>query len=237
VRGVAGVEPAAQLGHPEIDRQISLFGLEGQDRIKSVRVGLVGLGGLGSHLAQQLAYLGVTRYALVDGDQTSSHSLNRLVIAYSDDINEYKTDLAERLNRAIKPDAEVTNVPYHLPHPEAQAALAQVDLILGGLDNDAPRPQLTDLASAHRIVYVDAATDVHASDGPLVYGGWVVAAGISPGCLFCLDLLDQRQIRHATMTPEELAAEAAIYGVPHRTALTSQATDLPRRPGRRLDQP
>jgi hypothetical protein len=42
----------------------------------------------------------------------------------------------------------------------------------------------------------------------------VVAAGISPGCLFCLDLLDQRQIRHATMTPEELAAEAAIYGVP-----------------------
>jgi molybdopterin-synthase adenylyltransferase len=42
----------------------------------------------------------------------------------------------------------------------------------------------------------------------------VVAAGISPGCLFCLDLFDQRQIRHATMTPDELAAEAAIYGVP-----------------------
>ena len=53
------------------DRQISLFGLEGQNRIKAVRVGLVGLGGLGSHLAQQLAYLGVTRYALVDGDLAS----------------------------------------------------------------------------------------------------------------------------------------------------------------------
>jgi len=196
------------------DRQISLFGMEGQNRIKAARVGIVGLGGLGSHLAQQLAYLGVTRYALVDGDQASSHSLNRVVTAYPDDIGQYKTDIGERRIRAIQPDAEVTNVPHHLPHPKARAALAQVDLILGGLDHDGPRLQLTDLASAHRIVYIDAATDVHASNGPLIYGGRVVTAGTSPGCLFCLDLLDQRQIRRATMTPEELAAEAAIYGVP-----------------------
>jgi molybdopterin-synthase adenylyltransferase len=196
------------------DRQISLFGLEGQNRIKAARVGIIGLGGLGSHLAQQLAYLGVTRYALVDGDQASPHSLNRLITAYPDDINQYKTDLAERLIRAIKPDVEVTNIRQHLPHPAAQAALTDVDLILGGLDNDAARLHLTDLASKHRIVYIDAATDVHMSNGPLDYGGRVVTAGTSPGCLFCLDLLDQRQIRHATITPEELAAEAAIYGVP-----------------------
>lgn len=50
--------------------------------------------------------------------------------------------------------------------------------------------------------------------GSLVYGGRVVTAGLGPGCLFCLDHLDQRQIRHATMTDEERAVDAAIYGVP-----------------------
>lgn len=196
------------------DRQISLFGVEGQNRIRAARVGFAGLGGLGCHMVQHLAYLGVTRYVLVDGDRASSHSLNRLVTAYPNDIGEFKTDLAERLIQAIKPDAEVINVRHHLPHPDAVAALGQVDLILGGLDNDAPRLRLTDLASMRQIVYIDAATDTHAAEGSLDYGGRVVTAGVGPGCLYCLGHLDQRQIRSATMTDEERAAEAAIYGVP-----------------------
>jgi molybdopterin/thiamine biosynthesis adenylyltransferase len=129
------------------DRNIMLFGAEGQKRIKTARVGVAGLGGLGCHMVQQLAYLGVNRYVLTDGDRASDHSLNRLVTAYPDDVGEYKTDLAERLIRAINPDAEVVNIRHHLPHPEAIEALAGVDLILGGLDNDAPRLHLTDLAS------------------------------------------------------------------------------------------
>jgi hypothetical protein len=196
------------------DRNTMLFGTSGQNRIKAARVGVAGLGGLGCHLVLHLAYLGVTRYVLVDGDRASSHSLNRLVTAYPDDIGQYKTDLAERLIRAINPQAEVINVRHHLPHPDALDALRGVDLILGGLDNDAPRLHLTDLASQRRIAYIDAATDTHADGGSLEYGGRVITAGIGPGCLLCLDHLDQRQIRQATMTDEERAADAAIYGVP-----------------------
>jgi molybdopterin-synthase adenylyltransferase len=79
------------------DRNIMLFGAEGQKRIKAARVGAAGLGGLGCHTVQQLAYLGVARYVLVDGDRASDHSLNRLVTAYPDDVGQYKTDLAERM--------------------------------------------------------------------------------------------------------------------------------------------
>jgi molybdopterin-synthase adenylyltransferase len=196
------------------DRQIALFGAKGQSRIATARVGIVGLGGLGSHMAQQLAYLGVTRYALIDGDRASTHSFNRLVTGYPSDHDAYKTDLAERLIRAINPEAVVVNIRHHLQHPAADAALDEVDLILGGLDNDAARLRLTDLASQRQAVYIDAATDIDTSGSQLVYGGRVVAAGTSPGCLFCLNLLDQRQIRLATMNPAERAAEAAIYGVP-----------------------
>lgn len=196
------------------DRQISLFGAEGQRRIATARVGIVGLGGLGSHMAQQLAYLGVTRYALIDGDRTSIHSFNRLVTGQPDDLGSYKTDVAERLIRTINPEAVVVNIRSHLPHRAADTALKKVDLILGGLDNDAARLKLTDLASRYQAVYIDAATDTNTASDQLVYGGRLVTAGTSPGCLFCLNLLDQRQIRRASMTPAERAAEAAIYGVP-----------------------
>ena len=196
------------------DRNIRLFGADGQNRIKGTRVGVAGLGGLGCHLIQHLGYLGVTQYVLVDGDRANSHSLNRLTTAYPDDVGQYKTDLAERLIRAINPGAEVVNIRHHLPHPDATGALGEVDLIFGGLDNDAPRLHLTDLASQHRIVYIDAATDTHADAGSLLYGGRVVTAGLGPGCVFCFGHLDQQQIRQATMTDEERTAEAAIYGVP-----------------------
>ena len=51
------------------DRQVRLFGVDGQHSIASSSVGIVGLGGLGSHVAQQLAHLGVVSYILVDSDQ------------------------------------------------------------------------------------------------------------------------------------------------------------------------
>lgn len=196
------------------DRQISLFGIEGQRRLRAARVGIVGLGGLGSHKAQQLAYLGVTHQTLIDGDKVSTHSLNRLVTACPGDVDRFKTDVAERLIRAIAPDAQVTNIRHHLPHPDAVAALQGLDLVLGALDHDAPRLDLTDLASERRIVYIDAATDTDATGTELVYGGRVVTAGTDAGCLFCLGLLDQRQIRQARMTDQQRSAEARMYGVP-----------------------
>ena len=60
------------------DRQILLFGAAGQEKIAAARVAIVGLGGLGSHVAQQLAYLGVRSLVLVDGDCVTRSNLNRL---------------------------------------------------------------------------------------------------------------------------------------------------------------
>jgi hypothetical protein len=196
------------------DRQIGLFGAAGQRRISAARVAIVGLGGLGSHLVQQLAYLGVSKYALIDGDQASSDSFNRLITGTPADAGKYKTDLAERLIYALVPGADICNVRHDLAYPGASAAFDGADLIIGGVDNDAARLQLTDYASQRQIVYIDAASDVHMTDNDLVYGGRLVTAGTTRGCLFCLDLLDQREIRLANMTTEQLEAEEAIYGVP-----------------------
>ena len=91
------------------DRQILLFGVAGQEKISSTRVAIVGLGGLGSHVAQQLAYLGVQSFVLIDGDHVSRSNLNRLIGATEDDVrfNRLKVAVGARMIKAIQHDASI----------------------------------------------------------------------------------------------------------------------------------
>src|SRR4051812_46946121 len=76
-------------GHPSkgmamtgrFDRQIALFGEEGQAKVAAATVAVVGVGGLGSHLVQQLALLGVRQFALIDCEELADTNRNRYVTA------------------------------------------------------------------------------------------------------------------------------------------------------------
>ncbi len=61
-------KPGMRLDQEIADRQLAVFGVTGQQTLGRLRVGLVGLGGTGSHMAQNLAYLGVREFVLVDDD-------------------------------------------------------------------------------------------------------------------------------------------------------------------------
>lgn len=200
-------------GEDRYARQAALFGHDGQRAIENSKVAVLGLGGLGSHVCQQLAYLGVRQFVLVDDDAVALTNLNRLIGATLDDIGTPKTSIAERLIKFIQPNANISVVDKKLPHPDVDVALQGVDIIFGCFDNDYPRLLTTSIASARKIKYIDAASGVNLDQG-LTYGGRVVFAGTSPGCLNCLGLLDQDEIRRAQMSDEELQIEARIYGVP-----------------------
>src|SRR5258707_6440489 len=100
--GAAGADPSGRSS-----RQIALLGAAGQRRMTDASVALIGLDGLGSHLAQQMAYLGVRQYTLLDGDTVDNSSLNRLIGATGDDAGVPKADVAARLIRCIQPAADV----------------------------------------------------------------------------------------------------------------------------------
>ena len=89
-------------------RNTALFGKRGQGRISDARVLIAGVGGLGSHIGQQLAHLGVRRFALVDPDIITESSLNRVVGAVPSDASAatLKVDVARRMIQQIQPDAE-----------------------------------------------------------------------------------------------------------------------------------
>ncbi|MDQ4143151.1 MAG: ThiF family adenylyltransferase [Actinomycetota bacterium] len=200
-------------------RNIALFGEDGQERIAGTSVAIVGLGGLGSHIVQQLAYLGVLRYRLVDGDFVTESSLNRVIGALPSDVvaKTSKLAVAERMVKTIQPEAEVLGERGWVTrsdNDDAAMLLRRSDLVFGCLDKESPRLVLTDHCSRYGLPYFDLATDTGGAEEDW-YGGRVVSC-IGDSCLSCLDLLDQRQIRLEQMTDEERQAEERLYGLEGR---------------------
>jgi len=195
-------------------RQIALLGAAGQRRMTDASVALIGLDGLGSHLAQHLAYLGVRQFTLLDGDTVDNSSLNRLIGATGDDVGVPKADVAARLIRCIQPaaDVRVAAEPVPLALLGGGAAIGSATAVIAGLgeDEDTVRFILTELCSIAGVPYIDVASNVRPADGGMVYGGRVVVAGAEAGCLFCRGELDRRADR--ARSPREPQAGATSHG-------------------------
>jgi len=185
-------------------RQVLAFGIEGQKQIEALRVGIVGLGGLGSHTAQGLAYLGVRSFVLVDDDRVDTTSLNRLIAAYPADAaaEELKVDVAERQIKLINPEATVIKIPRNLRSQEALAGLVSCQVIVGCVDHDAPRLILTELAVAYEITLIDAATEITMEQERIQeFGGRVVVARPGDFCLDCAQQIDMEVAKQELESP------------------------------------
>jgi hypothetical protein len=195
-------------------RNEALFGPEGQEKIAATKVTIVGLGGLGSHIAQQLAYLGVETQTPVDFDVVTSSSMNRLVGAIDADVpaKTKKVIVAKRMIEAINPATRVEPVDAKIDTAEAEAAVAAADVVFGCLDRDLPRLKLTKLCSRYAKPLFDLATDTGGDGDDLWYGGRIVFANGS-GCLVCRNLLDQAEMTRESMSPEQREVHDHIYGV------------------------
>jgi hypothetical protein len=193
-------------------RQELLFGKEGQARIEECRIAVVGLGGLGSHVAQQLAYLGTSSFVFVDGDRTSRSNLNRLIGATPSDVEvgTPKVVVAERTVRQVSADVDARNVQETFISDEGFAQLQRADFVFGCVDNDASRLILNELCQAYEKPYLDIATDINATDKS--FGGRLLFAD-GRVCLSCKDLLDQAAIRSALSSDQQREDEERIYGV------------------------
>lgn len=196
-------------------RNIELFGVKGQVTIATTRVAIVGYGGLGSHLGQQLAHLGSGEITVVDPDNVEESNLNRLVGAVPSDATKGvpKTAVAVRVITGVNPAATVRPVTAPADAVAARDALLEVEILFGAVDNDAARLVLTEFCAEHGITYIDVASDAGADDLGVWFGGRVFISEGGQGCLACARELDQREIRGAGMTDAERAVDDVIYGV------------------------
>jgi molybdopterin/thiamine biosynthesis adenylyltransferase len=186
-------------------RQILAFGQQGQEQIEKTTVTIVGLGGLGAHIAQGLAYLGVINFQLIDHDVLTDTNLNRTPGAFPEDIGLPKVEIAKRHILRINQAANVIALTKNLRTSEALSAATSSSHIFGCLDHDAPRLILMELAAAYSIKYIDCASEIFPpKDGaPIDFGGRVVVSTPGDFCLCCAGQIDLE------MAKQELEDEAS----------------------------
>lgn len=118
-------------------RQLLLedIGPEGQEKLKSASVLLVGLGGLGAPASMYLAAAGVGTLLLADDDALHLTNLQRQILYRTTDINQPKAELARRQLQALNPHAEIVALTERLGGETLRQAISRVDVVLDCSDN------------------------------------------------------------------------------------------------------
>ncbi|MGB3252784.1 molybdopterin-synthase adenylyltransferase MoeB [Buttiauxella gaviniae] len=138
---------SAELSDQEMlryNRQIILrgFDFDGQEALKSARVLVVGLGGLGCAAAPYLAAAGVGLLTLLDFDTVALSNLQRQTLHRDATIGQPKVDSARDMLAAINPHIQIETVNALLDEAQLLERVAQHDLVLDCTDNVAIRNQL-----------------------------------------------------------------------------------------------
>lgn len=198
----------------QFKRQIALFGPEGQDRIAKVRCVIIGIGGLGTHLVQQLALLGVRYFVLIDDEEVSESNRNRYIgLRHSDPVPGFrKVDLGERIAHDIDPTIYVEKIFDSFISNAGFAAIQSADIVFGAVDLEGARLVLNDVCTAYRCSYIDLASDVLPGED-LQYGGRVCVSLNGDGCIQCLGVLDSKEAGEDLAGEAELRNRETLYGV------------------------
>jgi molybdopterin/thiamine biosynthesis adenylyltransferase len=134
---------AADILPARYQRNRQIFTCADQRKLFNSRVAVIGCGGLGGYVVEELARLGVGRLVVVDPDVFEEHNLNRQLLATPLDLGRRKVEVAVERVARVNPAVSVTAI-------AAAFELARGDLIKGaqvavdGLDNIAVRLELAD---------------------------------------------------------------------------------------------
>ena len=138
-----------ELSHEEVQRYsrhlvMPEVALEGQLRLKSASVLLVGAGGLGAPLGLYLTAAGVGRIGLVDFDVVDKTNLQRQVTFGTSDVGRPKLEAAAERLGDLNPEIEITLHPVRLDSSNALDIITEYDIVVDGTDNFATRYLVND---------------------------------------------------------------------------------------------
>lgn len=135
------------------------------------KVAVVGCGGLGGYILEQLARLGVGQIIAIDPDIIEEHNLNRQLLATITLLGRSKAEAARQRILEINPAVKVISISAAFTRENGQEQLGSVDLVLDAVDNVPTRLDLAGVCGQLNI--------------PLVHGaiaGWYgQVATVNPG--------------------------------------------------------
>lgn len=173
--------------------------------LRAKKVCVVGCGGLGGHIIEQLARIGIGEIRCVDGDHFEETNLNRQVFSEEALMGQSKAEAAAKRINAINSSVNVIPFYTYLDENNAAAIIEGCDAVLGGLDNIPTRKVLSRACAEAGIPYVYGAIS-----------GWVAQAGISmPGD----DLINRLYPKDMALTDKSVLSFTPALCASMQTAL------------------
>jgi molybdopterin/thiamine biosynthesis adenylyltransferase/proteasome lid subunit RPN8/RPN11 len=217
------------------DRQVRAFGPDIQKLLARLHVGVVGAGGTGSSVTEQLVRLGVGTVSVFDRDVFDKTNVNRVYGSSIADAGRNKAHIAgEAAQRTGLPTA-VRVYPEHITVRGTAMRLRACDIVFGCTDRHAPRGILVQLALRYFIPVIDTGVKIDSKDGT-IRGVTGRVTTLLPGeaCLFCRERISAETIRLESLTLNERRALAdegyapeletpAPAVIPFTTAVAAQA--------------
>jgi molybdopterin/thiamine biosynthesis adenylyltransferase len=191
------------------DRQVRAFGPDIQRRLASLHVIIVGGGGTGSAVAEQLIRLGVGKLTIIDPQCFEGSNVNRVYGSSVKDEGMPKVEILRRLAAHISLGTVVEVIPDSIYRKPIAERLREGDVIFGCTDEHAARSILGEVALHYAIPVIDVGVRIH-SENQIIQSISGRTTVLYPGasCLYCRGRIDPRRVAF-DMTSFFNPAEAA----------------------------
>lgn len=175
---------------PRYERNVPALTETECDLLRRKRVLVVGCGGLGGHLIDMLARVGVGAIRAVDGDVFEPSNLNRQLLAEVPLLGMNKAQAAAARVARVNPNVKIEAVEEFMTESNAHRLLLSCDAVLDGLDNIRSRKTLARACADAKIPYIYGAVS-----------GWVAQAAVSMPGDHLMDMLypDETVIREKSV--------------------------------------
>ncbi|RPG31142.1 MAG: ThiF family adenylyltransferase [Muricauda sp. TMED12] len=172
-------------------RTISAWGKDTQEDLSRLKIGIVGLGSVGSIVAEILARTGISYFVLIDFDTIEKKNLDRTAGVFEKDIGKSKVDaIAKAIKKsATSPKITIKKSEYSICEEKGFRNALDCDLIFSCVDRPWPRQVLNFLSYAYLIPVIDGGIKIrtNSSNSKLIGADWRSHI-IGPGrvCLECM---------------------------------------------------
>lgn len=210
---------------PSVDRQIRFLGEAGQAQLAGARVAIIGLGGVGSMVVQDMARLGVGELLLVDCDKLEDTNLSRVVTAFFRDIARKppKAELAARYARKVNPSVRCEIINDDVAYQDVADKLVDCDFIFLSADTMRARLVVNAIVNQHLIPAVQIGSKIllAESTGKLEQF-YSIVRHMRPGCgcMLCNGLISSSRLAIEEKPDEEWRAQNYGTEAPNPSVIT-----------------
>ena len=189
----------------QFDRNIRAFGGDIQQVLSNLRVAVVGCGGTGSAVIEQLVRLGVRHFHLFDPDTLTAGNVTRVYGSYLHSVGAPKVNVSAAHVSRIAPDAEVLTAQSKITLESTAKLLLDADVVFGCTDDNAGRLVLSRLASYLLTPVIDSGVLLSSSPGGQLMGidGRVTVLAPGAACLVCRNRIDLQRAAAEMLNPSE----------------------------------